>query len=201
MASKVPTENDLSDETVLRAKAGDARAFEQLVEKFDGVLKRLCCARCGWPDGEDVAQKIWIEKLSKLHTFTGTTLDEFSKFLLRDLGGRSTDNFRVKSRQPKQMPTDEQGRTVEVIDRRDWSVEDIEAKELLDAQVAIVKKCLAEHADDVWIGFLRMRYFEGCSVNQIAELSGMGDNSDGGVTKRLKRAFKRLGRCVQGVRS
>lgn len=188
----------VQDETVVRAKAGDPQAIRQLVEVFDSRLKAICCANCGWDAGEEVAQNIWIEKLSKIKQFEGDTVEEFKRFLLRDVRGRCIDQFRKKSRLHIQLPIDDDGRAMEVPDAAPLSSEDLSIQELWKTKIEKVKKCLAEHETDDSIRILRMRFFDGYSVNKIAELLGM-DNKNGGVSKKLKRELSQLEKCVRGV--
>jgi RNA polymerase sigma factor (sigma-70 family) len=63
-----PRRDDLAvTDLVMRARDGDTRAWDALVERYAPLIRSICCRyRLGGADAEDVAQAVWLRLVDQL---------------------------------------------------------------------------------------------------------------------------------------
>jgi len=89
-----------------QAKAGDARAFGQLVERHYDMIYNIAYKWCGHrEDAEDITQEVCVKLARYLDSFQGNST--FSTWLYRITLNTIKDNFRRRStRQNNESSTD-----------------------------------------------------------------------------------------------
>lgn len=68
MESKLKTQDDA---LLLRLRAGDAEAFEEMVRTYHGALQRVASAIVGAAQAEEVVQDAWMAAIQNLARFEG----------------------------------------------------------------------------------------------------------------------------------
>ncbi len=88
---------------VERARAGDARSFEELARREERALYRHAARIVGpGPDAEDVVQDALLSAWRSIRSFEGTS---FRAWLFRIVTNRSLDRIRARKRRPE-LPLD-----------------------------------------------------------------------------------------------
>lgn len=86
-----------------RARAGDARSFEELARREERALYRHAARIVGpGPDAEDVVQDALFSAWRSIRSFEGTS---FRAWLFRIVTNRSLDRIRARKRRPE-LPLD-----------------------------------------------------------------------------------------------
>jgi RNA polymerase sigma-70 factor, ECF subfamily len=163
---------DNLDEAVARVRAGDASAFQAIVDATSARLVRLGARMLGSVvDAEDVVQEAYVKAYRALTTGEFDGRANVSTWLYRIVTNQAIDAMRSRARRPK--PTD----------TADESISDLASAE---QQMA-----LAELSD--WMGdlppeqraALTLKAVEGLTSPEIAEVLQC---SEGAVEQRLVRA-------------
>ena len=178
------SEQDIDRQLVERARLGDKRAFELLVEKYQRRLLRLISRMVRDPEEvEDIAQETFIKAYRALPNFRGDAA--FYTWLYR-IGVNTAKNYLATRK--KAMPTisdqaiDEDDEPDERLVAQDISTPE---SELLSKQVAIAVNQAVEALPEELRTASTLREMEGLSYDEIAELMGC---PIGTVRSRIFRA-------------
>ncbi|MBX6341752.1 MAG: sigma-70 family RNA polymerase sigma factor [Thermomicrobiaceae bacterium] len=170
-----------SDEAlVARARDGDLRAFNLLVERYERVVYALCLRmlRDG-PAAEDAAQDTFIRAYTSLDQFQGAHL---RAWLLRIATNRCYDLLRARARRPAdslEAEAEEPGRGLEIEAHASDPVEEAARRELQ----ARLEAALARLPADQRLVVL-LHDVHGYQYDEIAEITGV---ALGTVKSRLSR--------------
>jgi len=178
------SEQDVDRQLVERARQGDKRAFELLVEKYHRRLLRLLSRMVrNKEEMEDIAQETFIKAYRALPQFRGDAA--FYTWLYR-IGVNTAKNY-LASRS-KALPTvsdqygsedDESGERFAVVDNN------TPESELLSKQVAYAVNEAIEALPEELRTAITLREIEGLSYEEIAEAMGC---PIGTVRSRIFRA-------------
>lgn len=178
------SDQDIDRQLVERARQGDKRAFELLVEKYHRRLLRLLSRIVRNQDEiEDIAQETFIKAYRALPNFRGDAA--FYTWLYRI--GVNTAKNHLASR-AKAMPTVSEWSGDDEDDGGErFAVEDINTpeSELLSKQVAYAVNEAVEALPEELRGAITLREIEGLSYEEIAEAMGC---PIGTVRSRIFRA-------------
>ncbi|HEX8978244.1 MAG TPA: RNA polymerase sigma factor RpoE [Parasulfuritortus sp.] len=178
------SEQDIDRQLVDRARQGDKRAFELLVEKYQRRLFRLLSRMVRDPEEvEDIAQETFIKAYRALPNFRGDAA--FYTWLYR-IGVNTAKNYLVSRN--KAMPTV----SAQALDDEDEPDERLVAQdintpesELLSKQIALAVNEAVEALPEELRSAITLREMEGLSYEEIAELMGC---PIGTVRSRIFRA-------------
>jgi RNA polymerase sigma-70 factor, ECF subfamily len=178
------SEQDIDRQLVERARGGDKRAFDLLVQKYHRRLMRLLSRMVrNQEEVEDIAQETFIKAYRALPQFRGDAA--FYTWLYR-IGVNTARNY-LSSRK-RQMPTisDQALNDDDDVDERIVS-QDINTPEsmLLSKQVAMAVNDVVEALPEELRTAITLREMEGMSYEEIAELMGC---PIGTVRSRIFRA-------------
>jgi RNA polymerase sigma-70 factor (ECF subfamily) len=192
-----PTSRSTTPEQILvmRLKAGDADAFEELVRTAGGRL--LAVARRFLRDEEaarDAVQETFLSAFRAIQTFDGHS--QLSTWLHRIVVNASLMRLRSRQRRGEQsleplLPTftDEGQHAEAVMSWTECPERALEQKQLR----AIVREGIGELPDS-YRAVLMMRDIEGLSTQEAADLLGISENA---LKLRLHRARQALGTIVR----
>lgn len=91
-----------SDETLAaRAAAGDDRAFEAIVERYQGRVYRLACRLTSDTDAPDVLQETFLQVYRHLPSFRGES--QFGTWLYRIATNAALNHLRGKGREKRAL--------------------------------------------------------------------------------------------------
>jgi RNA polymerase sigma-70 factor, ECF subfamily len=183
----VPTA-DSSDETLAaRAAAGDDRAFEEIVARYERRVFRLACRLTSETDAPDVLQNTFLQVYRNLPSFRGES--RFATWLYRIAANAALMLRRARTRKPAEsldafMPRfDERGMhsdlpaQLQVASRAD---------ELLDREVLIEKaRAGIARLPDVYRDAFVLRDLEEMSTTDVAQVLGVEPAT---VRQRVHRA-------------
>jgi RNA polymerase sigma-70 factor, ECF subfamily len=179
---------DPSDEALAaRAAAGDDRAFERLVSRYESRVFRLACRLTSETDAPDVLQDTFLQVYRRLSTFRGDA--RFSTWLYRIATNAALMNRRARGRRPSE-PLDQYLPRFDAHGIHAGTPEELQlassADELLDRQV------LAERARTALAGLPELyrdpfvlRDLEELSTAEVAEMLGIDPAT---VRQRVHRA-------------
>ncbi len=178
------SEQDLDRQLVERARSGDKRAFDLLVQKYHRRLMRLLSRMVrNQEEVEDIAQETFIKAYRALPQFRGDAA--FYTWLYR-IGVNTARNF-LASR-GRSMPTisDQAVNDDDEPDER-LVAQDINTPEsmLLSKQVAVAVNDAVEALPEELRTAITLREMEGMSYEEIAEMMGC---PIGTVRSRIFRA-------------
>lgn len=178
------SEQDIDRQLVEKARLGDKRAFELLVEKYHRRLQRLLSRMVRDPDEiDDIAQETFIKAYRALPNFRGDSA--FYTWLYR-IGVNTAKNYLATRK--KAMPTvsDQAMNDEDEPDER-LVAQDISTpeSELLSKQVALAVNQVVEALPEELRTAITLREMEGLSYEEIAELM---DCPIGTVRSRIFRA-------------
>jgi len=182
-------------ELVVRAQAGDTRAFDELVRRHYDKVYRLARYLCdGQPeDAEDTFQNALMKAYQHLAAFRGES--QFSTWLTRIAVNECLLHRRRQRRERHWVHLDEDAKReetstpVEVADSSDSSEEEYARGEF----EAILQRCLRSLPDLSRTAFV-LRQIDGVSNQEIARRLGF---SLPGIKSRLMRARRQIRRCLQ----
>ena len=187
MTTVVPTA-DSSDETLAaRAAAGDDRAFEEIVARYERRVFRLACRLTSETDAPDVLQNTFLQVYRHLPSFRGES--RFATWLYRIATNVALMLRRARTRKPAEsldafMPRfDEHGMHADLPAQLQVASR---ADELIDRQ-ALVKKARAGIArlPDVYRDAFVLRDLEEMSTTDVAQVLGVEPAT---VRQRVHRA-------------
>lgn len=178
------SEQDIDRQLVERARLGDKRAFELLVEKYQRRLLRLLSRMVRDPDEiEDIAQETFIKAYRALPNFRGDAA--FYTWLYR-IGVNTAKNYLATRK--KAMPTisdqamDDDDEPSERLVAQDNNTPE---SELLSKQVAMAVNQVVDALPEELRTAITLREMEGLSYEEIAESMGC---PIGTVRSRIFRA-------------
>jgi len=163
------SEQDIDRQLVERARNGDKRAFDLLVQKYHRRLMRLLSRMVrNQEEVEDIAQETFIKAYRALPQFRGDAA--FYTWLYR-IGVNTARNFLSSKR--RQMPTisDQAMNDDDDVDER-IVAQDINTPEsmLLSKQVAMAVNEAVEALPEELRTAITLREMEGLSYEEIAEM-------------------------------
>ena len=172
----------LDEQLVARAQAGDNRAFDLLVRKYQSRIIQLCNRLVGDADSMDVAQEAFIKAFRALKGFRGQSA--FYTWLYRIAINTSKNHLVARKRRPSYQDIDVQdaelfGHTEHLSD-----VDTPEAELLSDEIRQKVGEVIAGLPADLRQA-ITLRELEGLSYEEIAEAM---DCPIGTVRSRIFRA-------------
>jgi RNA polymerase sigma-70 factor (ECF subfamily) len=201
---------------VRRAQAGDPAAVERLLAVIRPHLESRA-ARCADParaaeSTSDLVQEAWLRAWRKLDRFRGLADDDEQTLaaflawigkLLRHLGlSRRRDSNRKRRRPPRALvsldgavpgSSTNPGKAVEPAAAQPTPSADVRASE----RARLVLQALAELPDEKDREIVRLSFFEGQSLRQIAERLQLSYDA---VRTRFRSSLRRLGHRLEGLR-
>lgn len=178
------SEQDIDRQLVERARLGDKRAFELLVEKYQRRLLRLLSRMVRDQDEvDDIAQETFIKAYRALPNFRGDAA--FYTWLYR-IGVNTAKNYLATRKRAMPTISDQAMGEDDEPDER-LAAQDISTpeSELLSKQVAIAVNQVVEALPEELRTAITLREMEGLSYEEIAELMGC---PIGTVRSRIFRA-------------
>ena len=164
---------------VLKAQAGDAEAFAELVRRYEGAVFRLALRITGTrEDAQDAAQETFLRAYRGLSRFDPQR--PFGPWLLKIAANRALSKA---GRRRNTAPLDEAMQMREETGREDAARDELES-----VRCAMTDLAPADRA------ILALRYEEGMKVAEIARTL---DIQQGAVKVRLLRARERLMRVMK----
>ena len=179
--ASVPTDSEL----IARTLGGDGGAFALLVDRFQRKIYRVAFAIVrDEVEADTISQDTFIQAYTHLAKFEGRS--EFETWLTRIAINRSRDALRRRRFVSLFVNNDEEEREgfVEPVDDRPDPEREIMARQL---RVAIERAERALSSQQKVI--FRLRHYEGCSLEEIAELLGL---RSGTVRAHLFRAIHKI---------
>lgn len=185
------SEENIDDKLVERAQAGDQRAFELLVRKYQYKIIQLVSRLVGDADAPDVAQETFIKAYRALPAFRGQSA--FYTWLYR-IGINTAKNYIVaRGRRP-------QGQDIDIGDAEQYGhsehLSDTNTPEaaLLSEEIKTkVVEAIAKLPPDLRQA-ITLRELEGLSYEEIAEIMTC---PIGTVRSRIFRAREAIDAVVQ----
>jgi len=174
-------ERDL--EWVERCLAGEAEAFHGLVERHQDALYRLVFRfLANRDDALEITQEAFARAFEKLHMFDRRR--SFSVWLLSVAANLARDLLRKRGRRSEVLDPEriEQAPGGEAPERGAAEREEAE----------LLRRAVASLSDEKRLAVV-LRYFEGKSIAEVAEITG---TPKGTLKVRLYRARKELGRML-----
>lgn len=174
---------DVSDEQlVARAQAGDKRAFDLLVRKYQHRIIKLVAQYVSPSDAPDVAQEAFIKAYRALAGFQGNSA--FYTWLYRISINTAKNHLVARSRRPASQDVDvEDAEVLGYADRfsdRDTPEALLESEEVRSAVITAIR----DLPEDLRTA-ITLRELEGMSYEEIAESMGC---PVGTVRSRIFRA-------------
>ena len=167
-------------ELVILSKKGDARAFAELVKRYELIVKKTTFSMCGREAGQDVAQEVFIRFYRKMEQYKGDA--KLSTYLTRIAIRLSLNEIEKQKRSKDQETKYFAG---------DHTHEgapggQFEIREVID-------KALAKLEPD-FRSVIVLRLIEGYTVDETAVLL---DLPRGTVASRLNRAQLKMQEYIQ----
>jgi len=177
---------------VRRARAGDEAAFQSIVELYQSkVLATIRGIIHQANDADDIAQQVFVKAYFALRRFDGRS--SFWSWLYRITVNESYDYLRKRKVRPLVYESDlnsTEDQCLGIVNAR--APEDAIDSVLARRQLA---NWLLQHVSEEERFLLLMKEVEGCSVAELAAMTGVSDNC---VKIRLFRARRKM---VEAARS
>jgi RNA polymerase sigma-70 factor (ECF subfamily) len=169
-----------TNDCIERAKRGDARAFRQLVEQYQGQVRATVGSMLGAvPEADDVAQEVFIRLHQALPDFRGDA--KLSTYLSRIAINLSLNELKRRKRKGRWL-------TFTRSNGPEYQVEDTEAgPERQDLQDALQRAM--QQIGPEFRAVVTLRLVEGYSVKETAGILGL---PQGTIASRLARAQQKL---------
>ena len=170
-----------------QAAAGDDRAFEQLVSRYEARIFRLACRLTSETDAPDVLQETFLQVYQGLRTFRGDS--RFSTWLYRIATNAALMNRRARARRPSE-PLDQYLPRFDSRGVHTGTPEELQlpsrADELLDSQALAdrAREVLARLPDMYRDPFV-LRDLEDLTTAEVAAMLGLDPAA---VRQRVHRA-------------
>ena len=178
------SDRDIDRQLVARAQAGDKRAFELLVEKYQRKLARLLSRFIRDPaEVEDVTQEAFIKAYRALPAFRGDSA--FYTWLYR-IGINTAKNYLMALGRRAPTSTEVEAEEAEGFEEGE-QLRDINTPEsvLLSSEIAATVNATIEQLPEELRKAIQMREIEGMSYEDIAQAM---DCPIGTVRSRIFRA-------------
>src|ERR1700691_1003042 len=158
---------DMSDGTyVTRARSGDSDAFRVLVERHSRSVFRLAFRMTGnEQDAEDMVQETFLRAFKQLHRFDGRA--SFGTWLYRIASNCSLDLIRARRVRGERQPG------LDTAASPDPSPERLTRSKQL---AGMLDRALEQLTEAERTAFL-LRHYEGCNIEQIAKVLGVGNSA------------------------
>lgn len=184
-----------TDEALVAAYvAGDAAAFDTLVQRYERRVYGICYRYFGdAADAEDAMQETFVTLLRRAETFTGAAA--FSTWLYRVATNACNDLARKRSRRPRTVPLvtpsrDGDGPTGQDPAHDAPAVEDVLATRELGIELAAALRTLDREQREAVV----LHDVYGVPYHEIAAREGV---AVGTVKSRIHRAHARLATTLQ----
>ncbi len=174
------------DQLVSRARNGDAAAFRELVERYEGQVAATVIGMVGYgPDAEDVGQEVFIRFFRALDRFRGDAA--LGTYLTRIAINQSLKMIRKRKSRLSRFAgsVDDLETKVEPMGDLSTEMDESERQRLVHAALGRLK---ADHRAVVVLRMLR-----GYSTKEAADMLGI---PAGTVMSRLSRALEQLERLL-----
>lgn len=176
------SENVSDDQLVARARAGDDRAFELLVRKYQHKVVKLVARYVSPSDAQDVAQEAFIKAYRALAGFKGDSA--FYTWLYRISINTAKNHLVARSRRPASQDVDiadaEALGHVDRFSEQDTPEALLESEEIRSAVITAIR----ELPEDLRTAIM-LRELDGMSYEEIAQSM---DCPVGTVRSRIFRA-------------
>lgn len=190
IAIAVPSEPCEVDDDVLsrRVAAGDKRALEGLIERYEGMVKRLAFRLLGWSDGvEDVVQDVFLAAFVSIGKFRGES--SLSTWLAAITVNRCRSHRRRRLLRLKFFAN----RELHESGQRETCPSDQSA---IDGETAAQVRAAVDALPNKYREVIVLRYLEEMPIVEVARVLGL---SRGAVDVRLTRARERLAKRLAGL--
>jgi RNA polymerase sigma-70 factor (ECF subfamily) len=171
-----PPRMEPDENLIERTRQGELTAFEQLVERHQGIVFRVAARIVGPDDAEDVSQDAFLRAFHRLDQYRGTAT--FRTWLLQITQNTALNRLAWARRRP----TEAGGEPQDTADR-DPVRQPVTALERRERQERLELKLRGLRPD--YRSLLVLRDLEGLSYNEIADVLDM---PIGSVKGRLHRA-------------
>lgn len=169
-------------ELVNLSRKGDARAFAELVKRYELIVKKTAFSMCGAEVGQDVAQEVFIRFYRKMDQYKGDA--KLSTYLTRIAIRLSLNEIEKQKRNRNQEARYlEEGTFHEKPESGQFEMREI------------ISQALSSLEPD-FRSVVVLRLVEGYSVDETAE---MLDLPRGTVASRLNRAQLKLQEYIQNL--
>jgi RNA polymerase sigma-70 factor (ECF subfamily) len=169
-------------ELIARARAGDDRAFRDIVDRYQGAVAATVIGMLGrGDDADDVGQETFIRFHGALHRFRGDS--SLKTYLVHIAMNLSLNALKRRRRSLLRFVSHDES-PVELPEPRVGPDGDVDAGELQALVRAAVTRLNEKHR-----AVVVLRLFQDCSTRETAALLGV---PEGTVLSRLSRAMKEL---------
>ena len=161
-------END--SQLVTRVQNGDQQAFAELVRRYSALVFRLAVSILGQefvPEAEDVAQEVFLKVHYAIESFRGEA--EFSSWIYRITFNQAVN---LKARVRFRSPHEDETVLYQAVSQEPGPDRQAETAER-DRAIAACIQTLPE----VYQSALRLYYWLGAGVAEVAELLGVPENT------------------------
>lgn len=183
----MPNAASLTDDALLeRARAGDQRAFQQLVERYEPQVAATVVSMLGrGAEADDVGQETFIRFYNAMHQFKGEAA--LGTYLTRIAINQSLKALRRRRRWTERFFSrdDEETLLDEPADELRGQMEEHERAEMVQQAL--------QHLRPKHRAVVVLRMLEGYSTRETAEVLGI---PEGTVMSRLSRALDQLERLL-----
>ena len=181
------SDNQLLDEEAVIAKAKENPAnFKDLYDRYYPVIYRFLLKRLGDRDlTGDIAAQVFLKALTNLGQFSFRGLP-FSSWLFRIAANECNSYFR-KSNRVRMIVIDES-----ISDSIYEEMFDSQFKEEMVAKLTVLLQKLK--ADELTL--IELRYFEGRSFQEVAEITGITENNAKVKTYRTLDKLRKMALAV-----
>lgn len=171
---------ETDSQLVARAQSGDQPAFAELVRRHSDAVFRLAVSILGRefiPEAEDVAQEVFLKIHHALQSFRGES--EFSSWIYRITFNQAVNlKSRVRFRSPHDGPA--------VLDRAHASNPGPDLQFETAERDHALAECI-QTLPEVYQSALRLYYWLGSGVGEVAKLLGIPENTAKSYLHRARR--------------
>jgi len=173
-------------EAARRAAAGDHAAFRVLVERHSHAIFRLAFRMtCNEQDAEDLVQETFLRAYKQLHRFDNRAA--FGTWLYRICMNCSLDLIRARKKSEEEAPN-----WLEQVPGHEPSPERLsQSREI----ASLLRPALEQLSETERHAFI-LRHYEGCAIEQIAEVLGVQASA---AKHSVFRAVQKLRKALQPV--
>ena len=177
----------------LKIVKGNTAAFRQIVEKHQSKIFYLGLKFFHNPEeAEDFTQDVFLRAYEKLATFRGKV--PFGAWLYRIAYNLAVNQYHFNRRRLIELPLNEHGLEVETEDRES----DPEVK-LADDEFRKMVRMILDEIPDLYNMILKMHYFDGLKLAQIAGILDIPLNTVKSHVFRAKKVIKKKMTALVGA--